>query len=74
MQGDLIAQATPTWIAVRYIITCISSSIHVLLTFARAWAAKGYCSRLVCRSVRFLGLWVYPHVFSRTVAAVDTKC
>ena len=27
-----------------------------------------------CRSVgRSVGLWVSPHVFSRTVAAVDTK-
>ena len=39
----------------------------VLLTLARTCAAKGYCSRYtVCRSV-------CPHVFSRTVAAVDTK-
>ena len=30
------------------------------------YAAKGYCSLLV-------GFWVCPHVFSRTVAAVDTK-
>ena len=41
-----------------------------LLTLAYACAAKGYCSRSV-------GLWVglclCSHVFSRTVAAVDTK-
>ena len=41
-----------------------------LLTLARACAAKGYCSRSVCRSV---GLCLCSHVFSRTVAAVDTK-
>ena len=35
-----------------------------------ACAAKGYCSRSVGRSV----CWsVCPHVFSRTVATVDTK-
>ena len=33
-------------------------------------AAKGYCSRSVCQSVCRS---VCPHVFSRTVAAVDTK-
>ena len=32
--------------------------------------ARGYCSRSVCRSV---GLCLCSHVFSRTVAAVDTK-
>ena len=45
-----------------------------LLTLARACAPKGYCSRLVSRSVgRLVCGFVYPHVFSRTVAAVDTK-
>ena len=51
-----------------------------------ACAAKGYCSWSVCLSVgRFVGLsvglsvWsvglsVFLHVFSRTVAMVDTKC
>ena len=43
----------------------------MLLTLARACAAKGYCSRSVCRSV---GRCLCSHVFSRTVAAVDTKC
>ena len=38
----------------------------VLLTLARACAAKGYCSQSV-------GLCLCSHVFSRTVAAVDTK-
>ena len=42
----------------------------ILLTLARACAAKGYCSRSVGL---WVGLWVCPHVFSRTVAAVDTK-
>ena len=45
-----------------------------LLTLARACAAKGYCSRSVCRSVgRSVSLLTCSHVFSRTVAAVDTK-
>ena len=49
------------------------------LTLARACAAKGYCSRLVGRSVsrrsvgRLVCDFVSPHVFSLTVAAVDTK-
>ena len=39
-----------------------------------ACAAKGYCSRLVGRLVNLLVCeFVSPHVFSRTVAAVDTK-
>ena len=42
----------------------------ILLTLARACAAKGYCSRSVGRSV---GVCICSHVFSRTVAAVDTK-
>ena len=54
----------------------------ILLTLVRACAAKGYCSRLVYRSVGRSAGWfnllvvcvfVSPHVFSRTVAAVDTK-
>ena len=44
--------------------------MYTLLTLARACAAKGYCSRSVCRSV---GLCLSSHIFSRTVAAVDTK-
>ena len=44
--------------------------MHILLTLARACAAKGYCSRSVGLSV---GLCICSHVFSRTVAAVDTK-
>ena len=48
------------------------------LTLARACAAKGYCSRSVCRSVgrsvgRSVCVCICSHVFSRTVAAVDTK-
>ena len=44
------------------------------LTLARACAAKGYCSRLVGRSVGWLICWfVSPHVFSLTVATVDVK-
>ena len=40
----------------------------------RACAAKGYCSRSD-RSVSCALLcgFVYPHVFSQTVAAIDTK-
>ena len=39
---------------------------------------KGYCSRLVGRSVGWLICWfvggfVSPHVLSQTVAAVDTE-
>ena len=60
----------------------------MLLTLARACTAKGYCSRSVYLSVgrsvgRSVGLSVGRsvclcvciclHVFSRTVAAVDTK-
>ena len=41
------------------------------LTLARACAAKGYCSRSVRR--RSVGRSVCCHVFSRTVAAEDTK-
>ena len=48
---------------------CICS---ILLTLARACAAKGYCSRSVCRSV-CVPLSLCTHVFSRIVAAVDTK-
>ena len=47
-----------------------SYSVGLLTLARRACAAKGYCSRSVCRFVR---LSVCPHVFSRTVAAVDTK-
>ena len=50
----------------------------LLLTLARACAAKGYCSRSVglsvCRSVCLsVCVCICSHVFSRTVAAVDTK-
>ena len=46
----------------------------ILLTLARACAAKGYCSPSVGRSVgRSVCVSVCSHVFSRTVAAVDTK-
>ena len=34
------------------------------------YAEKGYCSKLVCRSV---SLSVCPHVFSQTVTVLDTK-
>ena len=45
-----------------------------LLTLARTCAAKGYCSRSVGLSVcRSVGLCLCSHVFSRTVAAVDSK-
>ena len=42
----------------------------MLLTLARACAAKGYCSRSVGRLICFS---ISPHVFSITVAAVDAK-
>ena len=48
--------------------------LGLLLTLARACAAKGYCSRSVCRSVGLcLCVCLCSHVFSPTVAAVDTK-
>ena len=48
--------------------------VVILLTLARACAAKGYCSRSVGRSVgRSVCRSVSPHVFSLTVAAVDAK-
>ena len=54
---------------------------NILLTLARACAAKGYCSRSgrsvgpsVPRLVNLLVCdFVSPHVFSLTVAAVDAK-
>ena len=53
-----------------YTFTCTNvywATLHYAsLTLARACAAKGYCSRSV-------GLCICSHVFSRTVAAVDTK-
>ena len=63
-------------------LQCVTT-VDLFLTLARACAAKGYCSRSVflwvgrsvcpasvCVSV---GLCLCSHVFSRTVAAVDTK-
>ena len=47
------------------------SDFHYL-TLARACAAKGYCSRSVCRSVGQSGS-LFPRFLSRTVAAVDAK-
>ena len=44
--------------------------IRLLLTLARACAAKGYCSRSVYLSVgRSVCVCICSHVFSRTVAA-----
>ena len=53
-----------------YSIEACSRCSEQSLTLARACAAKGYCSRSV-----YLCLCVFlcSHVFSRTVAAVDTK-
>ena len=54
------------WIRVHYYDVRV---LTLLLTLARACAAKGYCSR----SGRSVGLSLCTHVFSRTVAAVHTK-
>ena len=44
--------------------------VYMLLALARACAAKGYCSRSVCRSVvRGFGLWVSLSVRTRTIQA-----
>ena len=48
--------------------------LSILLTVARACAAKGYCSRSVGLFKFLVGQSVSsPHVFSLTVSAVDAK-
>ena len=53
------------------ISTLLNIPLSLSLTLARACTAKGYCSRSVGRSV--CHSVCYSHIFSRTVAAVDTK-
>ena len=63
-------RSEPLAILLLQLYTCLYVVAVHIVTLARACAAKGYCSRSVGLPVC---VSVCSHVFSRTVAAVDTK-